>query len=172
MLCSEPSEMGSCGWGSGALGKYSWTSNSLWAARGGHKASLTQGQHSWSSASSGMVFPASSRHGQDLPGHRSCKCTSPLSGQEEQAHCRSSTPGQNLFSYLLFPSPAWHETFHQPFPNKCSQLRCCESRSGYNLTPSHSYPGSGVIFKHECYIHLFQCLRSTFCLGYLQKRLL
>lgn len=70
--------------------------------KGRDKASLTQGQHSWSSASSGMAFPASPRHGQDLPGHRTCKCTPPLSGQEEQAHCRSSAPGQNFFSYLLF----------------------------------------------------------------------
>lgn len=32
-------------------------------------------------------------------------------GGRSKAHCRSSAP--NLFSYLLFPSPAWHETFPQ-----------------------------------------------------------
>lgn len=152
MLCSAPSEMGS--WGSGALGRHSQSSNSLWTAGGGGKASLTQGQHCWCSA----------RHPrecsfQQASGTAETRCSQDLQVHSPSKRAGGASPLQILsprsksvfLPFVSFTCMTWDLS---PALPKCSQLRCCESRSDYNLTPSHSYRGSGVIFKRECYIHL------------------
>ena len=77
-----------------------------------------------------------------------CLAAAPPLGLQNTTGCTCTTAG-------AVPSQASSRSTPEPLAADCTFPRCYESRSEYNQTPSSSHCGSGVIFKHECYVHLW-----------------